>query len=56
VNGTELVFKRPGEGSDDEDGPVPTSTAEDGHDGLHPEPSSLIPVVSEEARIVIHDD
>jgi hypothetical protein len=56
VNGTELVFKRPGEGSDDDDGPMPASTTEDGHDGLHLELSSLISVVSEEARIVIRDD
>jgi hypothetical protein len=70
VNGTELVFKRPGEDSDDDDeggaGPMPAAAIASlalGH-GQGQEPADAgaddavkrIPVVSEEARIVIHDD
>lgn len=61
VNGQELVFKRPGEGSDDEDsdvdelGPMPSAS---GTGGSAPNPAqdvASIPVV-EAQRIIIHED
>jgi hypothetical protein len=70
VNGTELVFKRPGEDSDDDDeggaGPMPAvavaslafghGPGQDSADVGADDVVKRILVVSEEARIVIHDD
>ena len=56
VSGTELVFKKPREGSDEEDGPsLPRPTVDDGEDE-HSAAISDIPIVNEEARILIHED
>jgi hypothetical protein len=55
VNGTELVFRKPGEQEDDEDdaevGPPPT-----GSDDESEQPTAPVPAVAEAPRIVIHDD
>jgi hypothetical protein len=56
VSGTELVFKKPGEGSDEEDGPsLPRTTVDDGEDERSVAISD-VPIVNEEARILIHED
>jgi hypothetical protein len=56
VNGTELVFKRPGDDSEDEEGPIPAAAVEDAQDGTQAEALSSIAVVDEKARINIHED
>jgi hypothetical protein len=57
VNGAELVFKRPGEESDEENevqpGPLPVEELEDAPSR---EPARPLPIVDETARILIHED
>ncbi|KAK7692772.1 hypothetical protein QCA50_004405 [Cerrena zonata] len=60
VNGQELVFKKPGEDSDDEDvGPTPSSNLHDSHSGapdtIESDQLPAVPVV-EAQRIIIHED
>lgn len=55
VNGQELVFRRPGEESDEDGedvGPVPNATQ---NDDAVPDQAAVIPVV-EAQRIIIHEE
>jgi hypothetical protein len=57
VNGTEVVFRRPGEQEDDEDeevGPQQEDTPESDHE--QPDVPTVAPVVAEAQKITIHDD
>ncbi|ETW80735.1 hypothetical protein HETIRDRAFT_123173 [Heterobasidion irregulare TC 32-1] len=55
VNGKELVFKRPGEESDDDEevGPEPVSKAEF---GPYDSENALAPIAIDVPRIIIHED